>query len=717
MIITLYNFRCYYGKHSIKIDDTNITLLSGESGKGKTSILMAFYFAITGSAPLKVISDGCDSCWVEVEFVNIKNSDQCTIHRSKRPNKVSIKVNDVILDEQFAQNYINRYFGKHFEITSYIQQQYYKSFLFLSPSEKLDILEKLCFLKDLKDSEEDDEFNPEHLKQKCLDNYKEINHKLLQIKGEYNIIDNLCKNIITEPEPLMESQDLGRLEELQKKLQDIEKNINMFHSRATLDENIKDISNQIETNKKLLKNSDDLPPYDESTLKEQLHNMKMIKELELLILTTPKSFQDYTKEDCMIMFDEYKLNIQKMKEYNTLLTKLKDHKHNKHNLTRLHDKRKEISRTSEGIYNCPSCKSVLTLMDKQLHINHKNISDTIDPKEKEELLRDIDSQIEKLTKITNVQDEYKIQLDKLSEDLDEDVDLDELLEEYSNLENYYRKNCDLEIKNQHNQERLESIIRKQIVINLDEKDINKYINIMNEQKNINERLVFLERQKENYQKQLNTYQLEKDINTYLSQKEYYLSEINNIKEFKYKYQIYSIKKKEYEEYITNLQKSKDYKKQILSLEEKLENISELKKIILKTESDIIQRRTRNISDLVNVYISQMFSEPIQINLYTTKKTNTNNEKVQIQLEVFYKNMKCDIGILSGGEQARLNLAFILAFAYLWETPILLLDECTSNLDQNLTEVVLEHISNVGIPKIILIAHQVIEGNFTQILKL
>ena len=113
----------------------------------------------------------------------------------------------------------------------------------------------------------------------------------------------------------------------------------------------------------------------------------------------------------------------------------------------------------------------------------------------------------------------------------------------------------------------------------------------------------------------------------------------------------------------------------------------------------------------------MFSEPIQINLYTTKKTSTNNEKVQIQLEVFYKNMKCDIGILSGGEQARLNLAFILAFAYLWETPILLLDECTSNLDQNLTEVVLEHISNVGIPKIILIAHQVIEGNFTQILKL
>ena len=80
-------------------------------------------------------------------------------------------------------------------------------------------------------------------------------------------------------------------------------------------------------------------------------------------------------------------------------------------------------------------------------------------------------------------------------------------------------------------------------------------------------------------------------------------------------------------------------------------------------------------------------------------------------------MKCDVNILSGGEQARLNLAFICAFAYVFHSPLLLLDECTSNLDQNLTECVLEQISKVGIPKIIIIAHQIVEGNFKQIIRL
>jgi DNA repair exonuclease SbcCD ATPase subunit len=79
-------------------------------------------------------------------------------------------------------------------------------------------------------------------------------------------------------------------------------------------------------------------------------------------------------------------------------------------------------------------------------------------------------------------------------------------------------------------------------------------------------------------------------------------------------------------------------------------------------------------------------------------------------------MKCDVSLLSGGEQARLNLAFVLAFAHVFHSPILLLDECTSNLDQELVETVIEQIDSIGIPKVILIAHQIVEGNFKQILK-
>jgi ABC-type transport system involved in cytochrome bd biosynthesis fused ATPase/permease subunit len=153
------------------------------------------------------------------------------------------------------------------------------------------------------------------------------------------------------------------------------------------------------------------------------------------------------------------------------------------------------------------------------------------------------------------------------------------------------------------------------------------------------------------------------------------------------------------------------------LERRLDAVSELKQLVLKLESDILEHRLGEIRDLVNTYAEQIFVEPITVELRTLKKTATQTEKVQVQLEVFYKNMQCDLSLLSGGEQARLNLAFILAFAHVFHSPLLLLDECTSNLDQELTEIVLEHIESMRISKVILIAHQVVEGNFTQTLRL
>jgi DNA repair exonuclease SbcCD ATPase subunit len=131
---------------------------------------------------------------------------------------------------------------------------------------------------------------------------------------------------------------------------------------------------------------------------------------------------------------------------------------------------------------------------------------------------------------------------------------------------------------------------------------------------------------------------------------------------------------------------------------------------------VIDRKILEISQLVNTYLESIFLEPITVQLHTLKKTQTQNEKVQVQLEVYYKNMKCDVSILSGGEQARMNLAFILAFAHVFHAPLLLLDECTSNLDAELTETVIEQIEHVGIPKVIMIAHQIVEGNFKQILQ-
>ena len=84
----------------------------------------------------------------------------------------------------------------------------------------------------------------------------------------------------------------------------------------------------------------------------------------------------------------------------------------------------------------------------------------------------------------------------------------------------------------------------------------------------------------------------------------------------------------------------------------------------------------------------------------------------------YKGVESDLDSLSGGERQRVLLAFTMALAEIYKSPFLLLDECTSNLDQEFTETVINGIKDVYNGElVILIAHQVVTGKFDSILSL
>ena len=67
------------------------------------------------------------------------------------------------------------------------------------------------------------------------------------------------------------------------------------------------------------------------------------------------------------------------------------------------------------------------------------------------------------------------------------------------------------------------------------------------------------------------------------------------------------------------------------------------------------------------------------------------QKPCINITIEYKGMECDLGMLSGGELARVVLAYTLALSEIFNTPLMLLDECTASLDQDLTSDVFEGI--------------------------
>jgi len=88
------------------------------------------------------------------------------------------------------------------------------------------------------------------------------------------------------------------------------------------------------------------------------------------------------------------------------------------------------------------------------------------------------------------------------------------------------------------------------------------------------------------------------------------------------------------------------------------------------------------------------------------------------MEAEYKGMSCGLDVLSGGELSRVILAFTLALGEMFNTPLLMLDECTSSLDQNLSNIVFNGIREHFAGKLVItVVHQSVEGIFDKVIKI
>jgi len=139
----------------------------------------------------------------------------------------------------------------------------------------------------------------------------------------------------------------------------------------------------------------------------------------------------------------------------------------------------------------------------------------------------------------------------------------------------------------------------------------------------------------------------------------------------------------------------------------------LKDKILEAESLAILNVINSINIHAQEYLDLFFPDhPIVVRLLPFKTTKKKTTKPQINIEIDYKGMEADINMLSGGELSRVVLAYTLALSEIFNAPMIMLDECTSSLDAELTSTVMEGIKkNFGSKLVIIIAHQVIEGDF------
>lgn len=181
---------------------------------------------------------------------------------------------------------------------------------------------------------------------------------------------------------------------------------------------------------------------------------------------------------------------------------------------------------------------------------------------------------------------------------------------------------------------------------------------------------------------------------------------------------------EYKNFQCQLKKYKKVKDTLNNFKISKENMEHtyLKTLLFKQK--VIEAEHESLQFMVNIinthleillkdFFSESFGDPIQIYLELIS-----DKRPQVNTVINYKGNRVDYKSLSTGEYARVKLAFDLTFKEILGENIIMLDECTANLDQDLSTKIFNKIKGTFPSKTILVvAHQVVMGTFDHVLSL
>ena len=426
----------------------------------------------------------------------------------------------------------------------------------------------------------------------------------------------------------------------------------------------------------------------------------------------------------------------------------------------------------QGLYSCPSCYSKLRLSNDELILESEAKDEELIKANLEVLKLEIKSLKNIIFKLEKVIQEEK---NKLERNILCDLEITKILSTYEEIPDIQSVKDDLEyLHNYHASQNEIENKKKEIEICINEEKFsssyfsfkkgveklqcrrdslhNKYDRIrpkmneeeirelISEQKQNRDKLLAAEKRKIEIHDNITNCKkvLENSISKHI--KNYGKVEKENDLEIRKKdiddsFRDLEDKKKKYEKNLKDIDNWEKYQSNLENYrgwELKVEELESMEKIarneyasatrlkdkILEAESMAMLNIIESINIHARVYLDCFFpSEPISVNLQTFKETKKST-KPQINIEIEYKGMEADLSMLSGGELSRVILAYTMALAEMFNTPLLLLDECTASLDQDLTETVFNAIrENFNGKMTLLIAHQVVTGTFDKIIKL
>jgi DNA repair exonuclease SbcCD ATPase subunit len=789
MRLHLKNFRCYEDK-VFDFGENGLTLLSGPSGVGKSTIMIAIHFVLFGTGT-KLQTHGKKSCSVEMSLDDIK------IIRSKGP--VRLIVNDMYEDAA-GEAIIQEKFGKLFSSVSYIPQDLKESFVAMTPANRLLFLEKFAFgdvdISDIKTKTKSliRSLADEHIKvignlefaSKMMEETEKPQEIEFPIKCKKDQREKAIKNAEIK---LKNNTTLIKKSEREIKALETEKNETALHE-SNMNANTKMLNGILRRIKELEEMDVEYIGDDEldilkarlkrfldnrslETLKlqyrENTEKVEDLKNSELVDMTNKlKQYNDslwdsIPKDDVKEEIENIKLIISHKKEYDRLSLELSKLTIGDDPSEKLKAIIQQISRDKERleILSCPHC-------NKQVKFLNGNLVKSELESEDESIVRSRIAELEKTKKTFEKEAEKytkdKNRLTRVEEEIknydNTEEELIVLEGELDDIEQYKFRNEEMEQKIKELTKNIENRVFSRTISSLEKKNTTLLSQIQE-----------LEKNSENNDDTINEEELRSNINREednKKEKNRILSEIKNYNSEKRDLEniIKSLEEKYGEKYpnpkndidsliLQHLNSIKENEKTIEELsrimsriqeyqeyEKKLENYNNLSKKlkeinseeirarkrhaasclfrdkILETESIAISNMIENINSHSQLYLDHFFPDnPISVKLAAFKEGKA-GDKPCINLEIDYRGIEHDLTMLSGGELSRVILAFTLALAEIHNSPIILLDECTASLDQDLTSSVITGLKdNFSNKLVVLIAHQVVQGVFDKVIKL
>lgn len=571
------------------------------------------------------------------------------------------------------------------------------------------------------------------------------------IKGKQDLIDSLQEKIskltLEKDELIYEGDD--KLTQYEKELEIIISYKELLHLKSNYELDIKRLSDMEQT--------------EQSENQTELDNIEKVLWKDYSKEESESVISDYEQmvKDCGKLF-QYKLDLKRYYVDELVLNKkvctLKD------NRDILNCKKELLTKLiiqSES-YTCPVCNSSLHLEEEGLCVieDEKVTNDSVENLEKE--IAKLESDTEKIGKQI-YEDQSKLKRYK------------EILTEVSLIEQKYEEELPTQKEAQESLDQMKEYRRLHLEYekkrkNINEKKFSKNIISFREQvtkqkdqiDKIEKKIGNVELQDE--EKLRKVIQLQHGVKKLLldNKKRFESLEVeyenNNLQFLKLSDESKKMKSmEEIEKQIEEKNKEKqDMEKQIVVCEQVMENIEKylkykeeldrytewqdkiktltekekedsqkysastlMKDKILQAESIAMANIINSINTHAQEYLDLFFpSDPIVVRLLPFKQTKKVVNKPQINIEIDYKGMEAELSMLSGGELSRVVLAYTLALSEIFNSPVILLDECTASLDQELTGIVVESLRKNCYGKlVVMICHQVVGGIFDRVIEL